>query len=90
MGVARAQPQGCLCVSNYRDPSRGRQRSDHQPPDRGGEGLRGQLVGWHQEGQAVGAVPTGALGHLHSWEPCAVGGTDEKTGGGGQAWRGQE
>ena len=90
MGVARAQPQGCLCVSNPRDPSRGRQRSDHQPPDRGGEGLRGQLVGWHQEGQAVGAVPTWALGHLHSWEPCAVGGTDEKTGGGGQAWRGQE
>lgn len=96
MGVARAQTQGCLCVSNPRDPRRGRQRSDHQPPDGGGEGLRGQLLGQHQEGQAVGGpsqphpVPTGALGHRHSWEPCEVGGRDGKTGGGGQAWRGQE
>ena len=52
--MARAQTQGCLCVSNPRDPRRGRQRSDHCLPDRGGEGLQGQLVRLHQEGQARG------------------------------------
>ena len=52
--MARAQTQGCLCVSNPRDPRRGRQRLDHCLPDRGGEGLQGQLVRLHQEGQATG------------------------------------
>ena len=42
--MARAQTQGCLCVSNPRDPRRGRQRLDHCLPDRGGEGLQGQLL----------------------------------------------
>ena len=75
--MARAQTQGCLCVSNPRDPRRGRQRLDHCLPDRGGEGLQGQLVRLHQEGQATGGggggrpsqprpVPTGP------WATCIL------------------
>ena len=75
--MARAQTQGCLCVSNPRDPRRGRQWSDHRLPDGGGEGLQRQLVRRHQEGQATGgaaqpAPPCAhrALGHLHTESPA--------------------
>ena len=71
--MARAQTQGCLCVSNPRDPRRGRQWSDHRLPDGGGEGLQRQLVRRHQEGQATGGrpsqprpVPTGP------WATCTL------------------
>ena len=60
--MARAQTQGCRGGSNPRDPRRGRQRLDHCLPDRGGEGLQGQLVRLHQEGQATGGLPFHRVG----------------------------